>query len=65
MAEVDGWKPVKPLEKIVMAAYKKAVEENDMQAINHFADRLDGKPKQDIGGGMTLQIQIEKADAGL
>lgn len=64
MAEVDGWEPVKPLEKIVYTAYKKAILDGDMQAINHFADRLDGRPVQTVAGDeeqpLTAKVTIER-----
>ena len=55
----------KQLRRIAQKLLNKA-EEGDMQAINAVADRLDGKPKQqiegDIKGGLTIVISDKDAD---
>lgn len=52
--------------RVIADKLVKKAKEGDMQAINAVADRLDGKPKQqiegDIKGGLTIVISDKDAD---
>lgn len=60
LADQDGKKLRQIAEKLIARAL-----EGDTSALKEIADRLDGKPKQDIDVGGDIIVQITSKDAAL
>jgi hypothetical protein len=55
--------PEKALRKMCLAQVKKAAEEGDLSSFRELADRVDGKPSQELsgpdGGAIPVKFVIE------